>query len=110
MRRRVKRISGRRIRDVEKSARRKRTKISRVKTKYIRPTKCQDNIYMLRERVATVDSFSYLGSTIQTEGGCGKDVTNRVRAGWNRWREMSGVICDKNVPEVLTNKIYKNSN
>ena len=81
--------------------------ISRVKTKYLRPTNCQDNIYLLRERVPIVDSFSYLGSTIQSEGGCNKDVTNRIRAGWYRWCEMSGVICDKKVPEVLQNKIYK---
>ena len=62
---------------------------------------------MLRERLPTVDSFSYLASTIQAEGGCEKDVTNVINAGWNRWREMSGVICDKKVPEVLKNKIYK---
>ena len=48
--------------------------ISRVKTKYLMPTNCNDNIYLLRERVPTVDSFSYLGSTIQAEGGCNKDV------------------------------------
>ena len=41
-------------------------KISRVKTKYLRPTNCQDKIYLLRERVPTVDSFSYLGLTIQS--------------------------------------------
>ena len=29
-------------------------KISRVKTKYTRPTNCQDRIYLLRERVSTV--------------------------------------------------------
>ena len=54
-------------------------KISRVKIKYLRPTNCQGKIYLLRERVPTVDSFSYLGSTIQAEGGCEKDVTNRIR-------------------------------
>ena len=81
--------------------------ISREKTKYLRLTNCKDNIYLLRERVATVDLLIYLGSTIQAAGGCNKDVTNRIRAGWNRWREMSGVICDKKVPEVLKNNIYK---
>ena len=82
-------------------------KISRVKTKYLRPTNCKDNIYRLRESVPTVDSFSYSGSTLQAEGGWDKDVPNRIRTGWNRWREMSDVICDKKVPEVLNNKIYK---
>ena len=48
-----------------------------------------------------------MGSTIQAEGGCNKYVSNRIRAGWNRWREMSCVICDKKVPEVLKNKIYR---
>ena len=76
-------------------------KITRVKTKYTKPTIFQDNIYMLRERVPTVDSFSYLGSAIQSEVGCEQAVTNRIKAGWNRWREMSGVICDKKVPEGM---------
>ena len=73
----------------------------------MRPTNNNDNMYLLRERVPTVDSFSYLGSTIQAAGGCNKYVTNRIRARWNRWRKMSRVICHKKVPEVLNNKIYK---
>ena len=55
----------------------------------------------------SVDSFTYLGSTIQAEGGFEKDVTNRIGAGWNKFREMSGVTCDKKVPEVLNTKIYE---
>ena len=59
--------SRRRIREVEKSAGRNRTKNKRVKTKYMRPTHCQDKIYLLRERVPIVDTFVYLGSTIQSD-------------------------------------------
>ena len=33
-------------------------------------------------------------------------MTNTIRSGCIGWYEMSGVVCDKNVPEVLTNKIY----
>ena len=77
------------------------------KTMYLMLRICQDEIYLLRKRLPTADSFSYLGSTTQAEGGCEKDVTNRIRAEWNRWPDMSGVICDKKVPQVLKNKIYK---
>ena len=82
-------------------------KINRKKTEYLRPRNCQDEIFLLGERLPVVDSFKYLGSTLQAEGGCEKDVTSRIQSGWNRWREMSGVICDKKVPEALKYKIYK---
>ena len=81
--------------------------ISRVKTKCMMSIHCQDEIYLLNQWSPTVDSFNVFGSTIQAERGCEKDVTNMIRAGWNRWREMFGVVCDKKAPEVLKYNIYK---
>ena len=52
------------------------------------------------------DSFKYLRSTFVRE----KEATNRITRMGSRWREMSGVICDKNVHEVLKNRIYKDGN
>ena len=48
-----------------------------------------------------VENFKYLGSIIQGNGECGRDVKKRVQAGWNGWRRMSGVICDRRVPARL---------
>ena len=45
-----------------------------------------------------VDDFKYLGSTVQSNGECGREVKKRVQAGWNGWRRMPGVICDRRVP------------
>ena len=41
------------------------------------------------------------------EGGTTTDCKNRVRLAWNKWREVTGVICDKKVPVKLKHKIYK---
>ena len=51
--------------------------------------------------------FKYLGSTVQSNGECGRDVKKRVQAGWNGWRRMSGVICDRRVPASVKGKVYK---
>ena len=52
----------------------------------------------------TVQSFKYLGSTID-RGGASKDVDNRVT--WSKWRELSGVICDKKIQTNLKLLIYQ---
>lgn len=54
-----------------------------------------------------VDGFKYLGSVIKEEGGCEIEVRERVRAGWAKWREVSGVVCDRRMPRKLKIKIYE---
>ena len=34
-------------------------------------------------------------------------MKTRVQAGWNGWRRMSGVICDRRVPARVKGKMYK---
>ena len=43
------------------------------------------------------ESWLYLCAEGSTEGDC----KNRVRESWNKWRETSSVICDKQVPVTL---------
>ena len=77
-------------------------KVNRRKTEYMCVNERQDNgsgtVKMQGEEVAKVEDFKYLGSTVQSNGECGREVKKRVQAGWNGWRRMSGVICDRRVP------------
>ena len=88
-------------------------KVSRAKTEHLQTTEETDPVgmksYMETEIVnlPTVQSFKYLGSTIDRRGGASKDVENRVAKAWSKWRELSGVICDKKVPTKLKILIYQ---
>ena len=40
------------------------------------------------------DSFHYLSSIISTDVEIDEDVEYRIKAGWLKWRLVSGVLCD----------------
>ena len=86
-------------------------KVNRKKTEYMCVNERQNNgsgtVNMQGEEVAKVEDFKYLGSTLQSNGECGREVKKRVQAGWNEWRRMSGVICDRRVPARVKGKMYK---
>ena len=42
-----------------------------------------------------VDQFKYLGVTFIEEGGSETAVRARVKAAWQKWRELGPVIADK---------------
>jgi hypothetical protein len=45
------------------------------------------------------DTFWYLRSMLQSEGEIDEDFNHRIRAEWVKWRQTSGVLCDKKVPK-----------
>ena len=52
-------------------------------------------------------AFKYLGTTIHQDGGCKTEVQLRISRAWDKWRESTGVLCDKKVPKKLKVLIYK---
>ena len=53
------------------------------------------------------DTFRYLGSMLQKDGDIDEDVRHRISAGWLKWRQASGVLCDRRVPQKLKGKFYR---
>ena len=56
-------------------------------------------------KVPRVKEFKYLGSTVQESGNCEREVKKRVQAGWNGWRKVSGVICNRRLPARVKGKV-----
>ena len=53
------------------------------------------------------DTFRYLGSMLQKNGDIDENVSHGIKAGWMKWRQASGVLCDKKVPQKLKDKFYR---
>ena len=83
-------------------------KVSRSKTEYlcINGGNDDETVKMEDAKVPRVKEFKYLGSTVQESGGCEWEVKKRVQAGWNGWRRVSGVICDRRLPARVKGKVY----
>ena len=61
---------------------------------------------MENTKVPRVKEFKYSGSTVQESGGCEREVKKRMQAGWNGWRKVSGVICDRRLSARVKGKVY----
>jgi hypothetical protein len=44
---------------------------------------------------------------LQKDGDVDADVCHRIKAGWMKWRQASGILCDKRVPQKLKGKLYR---
>ena len=88
-------------------------KVRRAKTEHLQTTGDTDPVgmkrYMETEMInlPTVQSFKYIGSTIDRGGLASKDLDNIVTQAWAKWRERSGVICDKKIQTKLKLLIYQ---
>ncbi|KAK3535564.1 hypothetical protein QTP70_016834 [Hemibagrus guttatus] len=84
-------------------------KVCRSKTEYmcVNEREGSGTVRLQGEEVKKVQEFKYLGSTVQSNGECGKEVKKRVQAGWNGWRKVSGVLCDRKISARIKEKVYR---
>ncbi|KAK3569322.1 hypothetical protein QTP86_026824, partial [Hemibagrus guttatus] len=84
-------------------------KVSRIKTEYmcVNEREGSGTVRLQGEEVKKVQEFKYLGSTVQSNGECAKEVKKRVQAGWNGWRKVSGVVCDRKISARIKGKVYR---
>jgi hypothetical protein len=87
-------------------------RLSRSKTEYM---KCDFSATMQEEEDARLDgqvvpkkdTFCYLGSMLQKDGYIDEDLSHRIKCGWLKWRQASGILCDPRVPLKLKVKLYR---
>ncbi|KAK3508969.1 hypothetical protein QTP70_015394 [Hemibagrus guttatus] len=84
-------------------------KVSGSKTEYmcVNEREGSGTVRLQDEEVKKVQEFKYLGSTVQSNGECGKEVKKRVQAGWNGWRKVWGVLCDQKISARIKGKVYR---
>ncbi|KAK3574486.1 hypothetical protein QTP86_008088 [Hemibagrus guttatus] len=84
-------------------------KVSCSKTEYmcVNEREGSGTVRLQGEEVKKVQEFKYLGSTVQSNGECGKEVKKRVQAGWNGWRKVWGVLCERKISARIKGKVYR---
>ena len=85
-------------------------KISRTKTEYFTTDLNGNQDVTVRldgEELKRARNFKYLGSVVDNTADTEKEVNYRIQCGWNNWRKVSGVICDRRVPVRLKGKVHR---
>ncbi|KAM0844118.1 hypothetical protein ACQ4PT_057266 [Festuca glaucescens] len=87
-------------------------RLSRTKTKYMRCSFSgvggeDGDVRLEGQIVPKRETFRYLGSMLQSNGDIDEDVCHRIKVGWMKWRQASGILCDKKVPQKLKGKFYR---
>ena len=93
----------------QKALEKRGLRVSRTKTEYlcVGEPATRPAIKMHTDDIPETDVFKYLGSTIQQDGWCEKEIQKRIQAGWSNWRKVTGVMCDKRMSARLKGKVFK---
>jgi len=84
-------------------------RVSRTKTEYMcfNDSESPGCVTLEGLPLPKVDSFKYLGCLLQNDGKSDREVKRKVQAGWNAWRKITGVLCERRIAPRVKGKIYK---
>ena len=82
-------------------------RLNTAKTEYMETGLSNSTIHVNDQELTKVNCFRYLGSRLQNTGGIDLEVHARISATWMRWKEVTGVLCDRKMPTRLKSKIYR---
>ncbi|KAJ8713557.1 hypothetical protein PYW07_013927 [Mythimna separata] len=73
-----------------------------AKTEYMSCGSTDSNtIPISSDLITRSDTFRYLESVLHEFGNVADDVQARIDAAWAKWREVTGVVCDRKMPPKL---------
>ena len=73
---------------------------------HIVPTPVDESVVTSDGTIEEVHQFCYLGDMLDSSGGAERAVRSRVAAAWSKWRDLSGLLCNKNVPLKYRAQVY----
>uniref|UniRef100_A0A914X791 Reverse transcriptase domain-containing protein n=1 Tax=Plectus sambesii TaxID=2011161 RepID=A0A914X791_9BILA len=78
------------------------------KTEYMETSeKTHGTISINGQQLKKVTKFKYLGLILCSNGDSYPDARAHVNATWTKWRQVTGVLCDRQMPTTIKGKIYK---
>ena len=88
-------------------------RLSRSKTEYLHCRLSADEgnvaskVAIESAIILRVERFRYLGSIMQEDGEIDEDINHRIKVGWQKWKNASGILCDRRIPLRLKGRVYR---
>ena len=89
-------------------------KINRKKTVYLRfnvdgNLDGNSDINLQGQNLERVNTFKYLGATLAENGDLDAEMTHRIQTGWQNWKRVSGILCDRRISLRVKGKLIQDS-
>jgi len=68
---------------------------------------CDKRVTLDGDDLEVVGRFPYLGDVLSSVVGVQEAVTARIRSGWKKFKEISGLLCKRGLSLKMKRTIYK---